>query len=57
VAHAGLTADAIEVLVRSGASRLCAPGTLQCPPLAWHHDGMPVLTPMSRITDVEGRRG
>jgi hypothetical protein len=57
VAHAGLDADAIEVLVRSGASRLCTPGTLQCPPLAWHHDGMPVLTPMSRITDVEGRRG
>jgi hypothetical protein len=55
VAHAGLNAHASELLVRAGASRLCPPGGLQCPPLAWHHDGMPVLTPMSRITDVEDR--
>ena len=57
VAHAGLAPDAIQLLVRTGASRLCAPGILQCPPLDWHHDGMPVLTPMARITDIEPTRG
>lgn len=53
VAHAGLDAASRDVLVHAGPSRLCAPGTLQCPPLDWHHDGLPVLTPLARITDLE----
>jgi hypothetical protein len=36
-----------------GASRICAPGTLQAPPLAWHHDNRGVLLPMARFSDVE----
>jgi len=36
-----------------GASRLCWPGELQSPPLAWHHEGRPVLLPLARFTDRE----
>ena len=36
-----------------GASRLCQPGELQAPPLAWHHEGRPVLLPFARFTDRE----
>ena len=36
-----------------GASRLCRPGELQSPPLAWHHEGRPVLLPFARFTDRE----
>lgn len=42
-----------ELLVRAGASRVCPPGRLQQPPLAWHHDGLPPLLPLARIGDVE----
>ncbi len=42
-----------EALARLGASRICAPGTLQTPPLAWHHDGQPLLLPLMRLTDLE----
>jgi len=42
-----------EVLADLGASRLCRPGRLQTPPLAWHHDNQPVLLPLARFTDVE----
>jgi len=34
-----------------GASRLCRPGELQSPPLAWHHEGRPLLLPFARFTD------
>jgi hypothetical protein len=40
-------------LAELGASRVCAPGSLQAPPLAWHHDGAGVLTPFARLTDLE----
>jgi hypothetical protein len=36
-----------------GASRLCAPGTLQAPPLGWHAEGAGVLAPFARFTDLE----
>jgi hypothetical protein len=36
-----------------GASRLCRPGTLQSPPLAWRHEGRPLLLPLARLTDRE----
>jgi len=32
-----------------GLSRYARPGTLQCPPIDWPHDGMPLLTPMARL--------
>ena len=38
-----------------GASRLCRPGELQSPPLAWRHDGRPVLLPLARFTDRESQ--
>ena len=31
-----------------GAARICRPGRLQTPPLAWHHDGQPLLAPLAR---------
>jgi hypothetical protein len=40
-------------LLGLGASRICAPGRLQAPPLGWHHDGLPVLLPLARFGDVE----
>jgi hypothetical protein len=40
-------------LAQLGASRLCAPGALQAPPLGWHHDGKGVLGPLARFTDLE----
>ncbi|MGH0037763.1 MAG: acyl-CoA reductase [Myxococcota bacterium] len=36
-----------------GASRVCAPGRLQAPPIDWHHDGRPLLLPLARIHDRE----
>lgn len=56
VAAAGFGAAHGEIsrlLVEAGASRVCAPGRLQQPPLAWHHDGQPPLLSLSRIGDVE----
>lgn len=47
------TAGLVAALAALGASRICAPGRLQAPPLAWHHDGQGVLLPLARITDVE----
>lgn len=40
-------------LAELGASRICRPGELQTPPLAWHHDGLGVLWPLARFADVE----
>lgn len=56
VALAGFGADgpaACAALAAMGASRICAPGRLQAPPLDWHHDGQSVLRPLARFTDVE----
>ena len=48
-AHDGV----LRGLADLGASRLCRPGELQSPPLAWHHEGRPVLLPFARFTDRE----
>ncbi len=48
-----VTSDVASALAALGASRICAPGRLQAPPLAWHHDGQPVLLPLARLADVE----
>ena len=43
----------VRGLADLGASRLCRPGDLQSPPLAWHHEGRPLLLPFARFTDLE----
>lgn len=56
VALAGLGPDApglARALVRAGASRVCAPGRLQAPPLAWRREGRGVLLPLARLADLE----
>lgn len=47
------TRDVTARLAHAGASRICAPGRMQAPPLAWRHDGQLVLLPLARWTDVE----
>ncbi len=39
-----------------GASRICEPGTLQAPPLGWHHDNQPIVLPLARVADLEAPR-
>jgi hypothetical protein len=61
VALAGFGSDSdTRALVRRladlGASRICAPGAMQCPPLAWRHDNRGVLTPLARFADYETPR-
>ena len=52
----GPGADALaRGLADLGASRLCRPGELQAPPLAWRHDNRPVLLPLARFTDRDAR--
>ena len=56
VALAGFGSESGDVarsLGALGASRLCAPGRMQAPPLAWHQDGQGVLQPLARFTDLE----
>lgn len=47
------TAQLTRRFAELGASRVCAPGTLQSPPLGWHHDNRPLLLPLSRLCDGE----
>jgi len=42
-----------RLVTHLGASRVCAPGRMQAPPLGWHHDGQGVLTPLCRFSDLE----
>jgi hypothetical protein len=44
----------LSALQRVGPSRICRPGRLQAPPLAWSHDGQGPLRPLVRFTDMEG---
>jgi hypothetical protein len=56
VAVAGFGAEEPHLarrLAELGASRVCAPGRMQCPPLGWHQDGQGVLLPLARFTDLE----
>jgi hypothetical protein len=50
---AGRTPDLARALARLGASRICRAGSLQTPPLSWHHDGSGVLIPLARFADRE----
>jgi len=46
---AGIASDRPrQDLAPLGAARICKPGSLQAPPLAWHHDGQPLLAPLLR---------
>jgi len=45
-----------HALADRGASRVCAPGSLQSPPLDWRHGGRGVLAPLVRFTDIESTR-
>ncbi len=42
-----------HALADLGASRICAPGSLQSPPLDWRHGGRGVLAPLARFADIE----
>lgn len=56
VAIDGFGADSRSVaqqVAGLGASRVCAPGRMQAPPLGWHHDGQGILTPLCRFSDLE----
>jgi hypothetical protein len=59
VAIAGFEQDEERVaraLAGRGASRVCAPGRMQTPPIGWHHDNQPVLLPLARVADLETGR-
>jgi hypothetical protein len=49
----GETAALARRLAELGASRICALGAMQRPPLAWRHDNRGVLTPLARLADLE----
>jgi hypothetical protein len=56
VGHCGWDREEAEVAAvaaSAGASRVCALGRMQLPPIDWDHDGMSPLRPMLRLTDVE----
>lgn len=45
--------DAAGRFARLGASRICALGSMQSPPLAWRHDNRGVFEPLARFADLE----
>jgi Acyl-CoA reductase (LuxC) len=48
-----LTDSNIELGLELGAQRICPPGSMQNPPLSWHHDGWPSLQSLLRYVDIE----
>jgi hypothetical protein len=56
LAHAGFgeaTALLGPLALRAGASRLCALGRMQLPPIAWRHDGRGAIGALLRFIDLE----
>jgi hypothetical protein len=56
VAVAGFAAETpglVRALAEAGASRVCAPGELQAPPLSWRREGRGVLTPLVHSGGLE----
>jgi hypothetical protein len=47
------TPGLVRALARAGASRVCAPGELQAPPLSWRREGRGVLTPLVHFGNLE----
>jgi len=50
------TRDVARELVDLGASRICALGRMQSPPLSWRHDNRGVFTPLARFAQLEDPR-
>jgi len=42
----------VGLAMQRRASRVCAPGTMQTPPLGWHHDGLSWLGQLARFVDL-----
>jgi hypothetical protein len=49
----GGLADLAGRLAALGASRVCALGRMQSPPVAWRHDNRPVLVPLARYATLD----
>jgi len=47
------TPRAVDAAIGLGASRVCPPGRLQAPPLAWPRDGIGVLSSQARPASIE----
>jgi hypothetical protein len=47
------TRDTARRLAQLGASRICALGSMQSPPLAWRHDNRGVFPPLARLANLE----
>jgi len=43
----------VTSLAQLGGCRMCPIGKMQMPPLSWHHDGQPRLSPLLRFVDWE----
>jgi Acyl-CoA reductase (LuxC) len=53
---AGVSSSRLEkVFLSLGASRFCAAGRMQFPPLTWHHDGRAALADLVTWVDFENR--
>lgn len=50
------TEENCRAMSHLGATRVCAIGRMQSPPLAWHHDGWQTLAPLVRWVDIEPAR-
>jgi hypothetical protein len=48
-----LDPEAVALAIRLGAQRVCPIGSMQQPPLTWHHDGWPSLASLVRYVDIE----
>ena len=51
---AGVATDLPEEELASLGARICKPGSLQIPPLGWHHDGQPLLAPLAVVSSARG---
>lgn len=47
------TLENARALAEFGVARICPVGRMQLPPVTWHQDGQPVLTPLVRWIDCE----
>ncbi|MFW5966953.1 MAG: acyl-CoA reductase [Persicimonas sp.] len=44
--------QAVQILGRLGATRICSPGQLQAPPANWRHDGRPNILEWVRVVTI-----
>jgi hypothetical protein len=50
------TEENCRAMSNLGASRICAIGSMQSPPFAWHQDGQQTLAPLVQWIDLEASR-